>query len=232
MYKVIYFIKKVEVNMNRYKGIIYDMDGVLIDSEPIYKGIEEEMYKKLNFHPTQKEVASSMGRGCKNWWGDLKEWYHLDVDPQKMADLEMEQYMAILNGDPNKIPFLPNVKYSFERLSKQGIHLAIASGSARPLVQKVTELLNIDSIIDGFVSSEDVQNGKPYPEIMEKAAELMAVNCDDCLVIDDATGGLIAARRAGMNAFLFASAPSNMVDASLADEVVHSHREILKKILD
>ena len=59
--------------MKQYKGIIFDMDGVLLDSERLYKRIEADMYHAAGIQPTKNEIAKSMGRGCENWWQYLRD---------------------------------------------------------------------------------------------------------------------------------------------------------------
>jgi beta-phosphoglucomutase-like phosphatase (HAD superfamily) len=216
--------------MKKYKGIVFDMDGVLLDSERLYKQIEAEMYAEAGIQPSQAEIAKSMGMGCENWWTYLKGAYHLKIDPSERAEYESQRYAELLN-DPDKRPTIfPDVSKCFATCYHAGIHLTIASGSKRYLVNKVIQLLNIGTYLDGFVTSEDVKCGKPNPEIIDKAANLMGLSPKDCLVIDDATNGIIAGKSAGADAWLFASAAAHLVDASQADLTVKSHLEILKNL--
>ncbi|WP_455126692.1 HAD family hydrolase [Pseudoramibacter alactolyticus] len=215
----------------KYRGIIFDMDGVLIDSEPMYKTIEDEMYQLLGIAPTPKMIRKSMGRGCENWWRDLKDWYHLEIDPAVQAEKETAFYLAHLEDPVRRPALFPDVRRCFESLYKTGYHLAIASGSARKVVEKVVALLGVSDWIDGFLTSEDVADGKPHPAIMLQSAQNMGVMPETCLVIDDATNGLKAAQRAGMDCWLFASAAEGIADASLANDVVESHREIMDRLL-
>lgn len=216
--------------MKQYKGIIFDMDGVLLDSERLYKRIEAGMYQAVGIQPTKNEIAKSMGLGCENWWQYLKNAHHLDVDPAAQAEYESRRYFELLDVPEERPTIFPGVHECFEACYNAGIHLSIASGSKRYLVEKVIDLLNIRMYIDGFITSEDVKVGKPEPEIMERAALIMEVCPEDCLVIDDATNGIIAGKKAGAEAWLFASADAALVDTSEADAVVQSHWEIMDRL--
>ncbi|WP_329887265.1 HAD family phosphatase [Pseudoramibacter faecis] len=215
----------------QYRGIIFDMDGVLIDSEPLYKTIENEMYQSLGIAPTPEMIKKSMGRGCENWWRDLKAWYDLAIDPVAQAETETAFYLTYLEDPVRRPALFPDVRHCFESLYKAGYRLTIASGSARKVVEKVVALLGVSNWIDGFLTSEDVVDGKPHPAIMLQSAQNMGVMPETCLVIDDATNGLQAARNAGMDCWLFTSAAEGMADASLANDVVESHREIMDRLL-
>lgn len=215
----------------KYRGIIFDMDGVLIDSEPLYKTIENEMYQALGIAPTPEMIRKSMGRGCENWWRDLKGWFDLAIDPVAQAKKETAVYLDYLEDPARRPALFPDVRHCFASLRKAGYHLTIASGSARKAVEKVVALLGVSDWIDGFLTSEDVADGKPHPAILLQSARNMGIMPESCLVIDDATNGLQAAKNAGMDCWLFASAAQGMADASLANAVVGSHREIMNRLL-
>lgn len=155
----------------------------------------------------------------------------MTIDPVVQAETETAFYLAYLEDPARRPAFFPDVRHCFESLYKAGYRLTIASGSARKVVEKVVALLDVSNWIDGFLTSEDVVDGKPHPAIMLQSAQNMGVMPETCLVIDDATNGLQAARNAGMDCWLFTSAAEGMADASLANDVVESHREIMDRLL-
>ena len=125
----------------------------------------------------------------------------------------------------NGVRGFPGLKEFLESLREDGIRLAVATGSLNRIVRNNLKLLGITELIEATATSEDCENGKPEPDVFLHAARLLGVDPGDCLVIEDAGNGLLAARRAGMACAGFdgSELPSDM---KLAPVVFSDYRKV------
>ena len=210
------------------RAVIYDMDGVIIDSEPVYKAIEMGFYNELGITLTQERLIGSIGRSALEWWTEIGEEFALDIDPQELTDRENQAYQDFLD-DPERIkPLIPDFPETVRKLSDRNIKIGVASGSAKNSIGKVLRLADPNGIVDAWISAEDeiVENGKPAPDVFLHAAALLGVAPEDCVVVEDSANGILAARNAGMRTVGFHGASDTGQDTSAADYVVSSHLEL------
>ena len=213
------------------EAVIFDMDGVIIDTESIYKKIESKMYKDLGIKMSREEALSNMGKGVFNWWCILKEKYHLKEDPQALADYEIQTYIDYLFDDCKQKKFMDGIGDSVRTLKKKNYKIALASGSERAAVERVLDLSEFRECFDVTISNSDVKKCKPDPEIFLIAAEKLKVDPVKCLVIEDSYNGIKAAKTAGMTCLAYTSAPEGMIDYSLADGLLDHHNQLYDKYL-
>ena len=122
------------------RAVIYDMDGVIIDSEPVYKAIEMGFYNELGITLTQERLIGSIGRSALEWWTEIGEEFALDIDPQELTDRENQAYQDFLD-DPERIkPLIPDFPETVRKLSDRNIKIGVASGSAKNSIGKVLRL--------------------------------------------------------------------------------------------
>ncbi|MEG1432658.1 HAD family hydrolase [Eubacterium sp.] len=213
------------------KAIIFDMDGVIIDSEGVYKKIEGEMYRDLGIEMSQEEALMNMGMGIHNWWKKLQVKYQLKEDPKALADQEVQAYLDYLFDDKQEKRFMDGIGESLAALSERGYRLGVASGSDAVAVDRVLAISGLQEYFTARITASDVVVCKPDPEIFLKAAEALEVTPGECLVIEDSYNGILAAKAAGMGCLAYTSAPEGMVDYSLADGRLHHHGELIKNFL-
>ena len=133
------------------------------------------------------------GRPTRDIVVDLNEEYDLKLDPEALALAKREAFLAKLHS----VELIDEVA-DFAKLLRGRMPLAVASGGSRYVVEKTLKLLSCSDWFDEVVTADDVSNGKPSPDIFLKAAELLGVAPEKCLVIEDAPPGVIAAKAAGM----------------------------------
>ncbi len=211
---------------NRIKAVIFDMDGIIIDSEPLQKEAFDLVLKPYNIYLSDEEFKKLIGiRSIENFI-DLKKEYDIPLSAEKLTDKKNQYYEEILkkNAEPRDgvIELLSYLKDKYK--------IALASGSIRADVMNTLSLLKLKKFFSVIVTGDDVINGKPHPEIFLKTAELLNINPEYCAVIEDSENGIKAAHLAGMISIAVPTYFTNTHNFETADFVVNRLIDI-KKIL-
>lgn len=207
------------------KAVIFDMDGVLIDSEPVFKGIERDLYKELGIEVSHDLILQNMGMVIVECWKRIIQTYRLDEDPEKWGKIESQRYLNYLMDDNMpKIPMDGTLEL-MASFKKRKIKMAVASSSDVEAINKVCEIFGYDAYMDKKISGTQVKYGKPAPDVFLKAAELLEVAPEECLVIEDSYNGIQAALAAGMECVAYLSAPEGSVDTSDAHYQMKHHKD-------
>lgn len=188
-----------------FEGYIFDCDGTLADTMPIHhfswkKAMEDN---GATFEFTGELFHSLAGMGFDDTIRFLNEKFNNNLDADKVRDGKEVLFVEL---HKKAQPIQEVVDYAKDRKSK-GYPIAVCSGGTRSNVIATLELIGIDQIFDVILTQEDVENGKPNPEMFLKAASLMKVDPTKCLVFEDAPKGFDAATAAGMK---YVVVPSNL----------------------
>ena len=178
-------------------ALIFDMDGVILDSERIYQQIEREMYTELGIPVSTEEHLQFMGTAEKSMWGYMREHYNLRPALEELICEERERFIRRLEG-PGSIKLMDGILALLRSIRAENIPCWIASSSSREIIRKVLLIYRLGEYFRGFVSGEDVRKSKPAPDIFLKTASLAGLDPSGCLVIEDSVNGIRAARAAGM----------------------------------
>jgi len=210
--------------------VIFDMDGVIIDSEQAYQEIERGLYKELNIPVTPEEHKQFIGSSERSMWQYMKNKYNFVQEPDDMVDEERKQFLESLEN-PGKIPPLEGIHDLISMLDQNNIRMWVASSSARLIIDSVLQKLDIQNYFSGIVSGDDVENSKPAPDIYLLTAEKADTEPHSCLIIEDSENGIRAAKAAGMKVIGFQNPNSGKMDLSVAELVINSHRELSFSIM-
>ena len=182
--------------MNKIKAVLFDMDGVIFDTEREYLKEWEAIFKKYGYKMKKEIYISVMGRGRKKVKEIFKEKFGEDLPIDKMY-IEKDKMLkkAVEN---NKVPLKEGALELLEFLKENGYKIALATSAKRERVKIQVSHAKIENIFDAIVCSEDITNSKPDPEIFLKAAEKVCVNPENCIVIEDSEAGIKAAFNAKM----------------------------------
>ncbi|OQY31291.1 MAG: hypothetical protein B6241_14465, partial [Spirochaetaceae bacterium 4572_59] len=182
--------------MKKFKAVIFDMDGTLLDSEPLFLKADLAVVAAFGGFMSEKEHDGYIGIGNRVFLAKVKEMYNIDIPLEELVAFQENTYMEIARADISAFPEM--VKFA-TWVQKQGMTSAIASGSAKTVIDELTAITGVQDLFDHRISSEEVENGKPEPDVFLETARRLGLKAEDCLVIEDSPYGVEAAYRAGMN---------------------------------
>lgn len=212
------------------KAVIFDMDGVLVDSEPMHSQAIINTLKDYGVAMTNEYCQQFIGSTTSHMCTTIVKDFKLTITPE---ELEIANHKAIqeLVKKEGYIP-IPWVKELIVNLHNHGLKLAIASSSAMEDILNVTEALGISQYFDKLISGATVPNPKPAPDVFLKAAKELEVDPADCMVVEDSMNGTIAADAAGMKTIGFINPNSGYHDLSKAAVLIESFQYIDYKFIE
>ena len=177
------------------KGVLFDMDGVLADSEQYICKAAKMMFAELGFKVEPDDFKPFVGTGENRYIGGVAEKYGIDVDIEKVKSRTYEIYQTIIRGN---LKPLPGAAEMVRRCRDLGLKLALATSADKIKMEaNLTEIGIPSSSFDATITGLDVINKKPFPDIYLMAAGKIGLKAEECLVVEDAISGITAARRAG-----------------------------------
>lgn len=207
------------------KGIIFDMDGVLINSEPFHYQVWKEALKKRGINLDYEIYKPCIGSTVQVLMQILHEHYGVDEkdDSLSLEVKNLKQEMIEKQGYP---PLIPYVKDMLERFHEAGYQMAVASSSPQEYIENVTSYWGISPYFQVLVSGEHVEHPKPAPDIFLKTADILGLLPEECLVIEDSENGCRAAKAAGMTCMAYYNPDSGKQNLQTASVVVEGFEEI------
>lgn len=205
--------------------IIFDMDGVIVDSEPVHKYAFYQHFEQLNISIPEEEYTTFTGLSTQNVYQYLKDKYHLK---QEVSDL-VHQKRDIFNkafDEKKDLDLLPGVGKLIQDLYQDGFQLILASSSAKVTINRVFTRFKLHQFFTHIVSGEDFPKSKPDPAIFLKAAEISNHKKEECIVIEDSTNGIEAAVRAGIFCVGYVSENSKFQNLEKANMIIHHFAEL------
>jgi len=199
------------------KAVIFDMDGVIVDSEPAHIEAEKRVLSKRGVKITDKELRAYTGTTAEFEFTDLIRKYHLTSTVDRLFREKEDILLKLLEKEMKPVKGVVGLIRS---LKERGLRLAIASSGHRKLVNYFLRKLKIHDLFDSVVCAEDVTRSKPDPEIFLKAAKSLGLKPSQCIVIEDSKLGVEAAKSAGMKCIGFQNPNSGNQDLSNADFII------------
>lgn len=196
-------IKKI--NLENIRAVIWDMDGVIIDTENFWPQAERNAFTKLGVPSTADFENATTGLRPTDvilFWYKLYPW---NLQKNSYESVREEIISQMLNFIEHEGKILKNIDDLMDFFQSKNIKQAIASSSPAAMIQKVLDKLNLNKYIQSISSGEDELHGKPAPDVYLTAAKKLALNPNQCLVIEDSYNGAIAGQRAGMQILVIPS---------------------------
>lgn len=180
-------------------AVIFDMDGVIFDTERVYMNIWLEVYTKHNYKMTRDIYKTFIGRDRKSISEVLRGLYGQDFPVKKIfEECDLLLKAAIDNG---QVPVKPGALEILDYLRGHNYKLALATSSPKAKLNMQLKIHNLETIFDDIVCADDVTKSKPDPEIFLVAARKLCASPEECIVIEDSPAGIEAAYNAGITAF-------------------------------
>lgn len=205
--------------------VIFDMDGVIVDTEPVHRYAYYKQFKELNIEVSEELYTSFTGNSTRNIFQKLKDIFQLEQD---VEDLILRKRSIFNDAFDTKedLELLAGVRNLIEDLHQNGVQLILASSASKVTIERIFNRFKLHDYFTHKVSGEDFPNSKPHPAIFEHAASLSIAPKENCIVIEDSTNGIIAAKAAGILCIGYNSEHSKDQDLSKADIVVNHFDEL------
>jgi sugar-phosphatase len=214
------------------QAVIFDMDGLLIDSEPLWTRAEIAVMARVGVKLTPQQVVASRGLRTDEkirFWHQQFPWDESKHPQQAMADTLIDVMVELLSeGDLA----LPGVYETFAQIEEQGLPMAIASSSPQRIIDAVMHNLDIHHKLHVIYSAQYEEYGKPHPGVYITAAKKLGVTPEACLAFEDSINGVLSAKAAKMKCIAVPEAGHETDKRfNIADVTLHSLREFTTQML-
>ncbi|CAI8353680.1 MAG: Phosphorylated carbohydrates phosphatase [Polaribacter sp. SA4-10] len=206
-------------NSKNIQCVIFDMDGVIIDSEEIHKKAYYETFVSLGLDVSEKVYKTLTGSSTINAFQRLIAHFNLDLDADELVLDKRRRYVNFFENNPG-LHLVDGVEEIIKYFHHKEITLILASSSAMVNINRVFDRFNLHSYFSAKISGADLMASKPHPEIFEKAALLGNTPKENCIVIEDSDNGIKAANDAGIFVFGYANKLSEGQTLENADAVI------------
>ncbi|MFN7584533.1 MAG: hexitol phosphatase HxpB [Bacteroidota bacterium] len=176
--------------------VIFDIDGLLINSEPLWNQAAAEIFAGYGVHLTPEAYATTPGLRTKEfvaWW--LSRY---GQDPATFPQVEKEIVELVLQKINDEAETLPGVNYIFDFFHRKGFHIGLATSSPPELIEIAKKITGIEPYVMAAASAEALPYGKPHPQVYLDCAASLGVRPIQCLCFEDSFNGMIAAKAARM----------------------------------
>jgi HAD superfamily hydrolase (TIGR01509 family) len=211
--------------MNQFDAVIYDMDGLIINSEPFWRQSEMKVFASVGINLSEEDCLKTTGfrfdEVVEHWWHQ-QAW---EIKTKQQIHDEVIDEME--NAITHHAKEMAGVHASLDYFKSEGKRLALASSSAMRLIKATVKKLKLEDYFELLVSAEHETHGKPHPAVFLRTAETLRVRPERCLVIEDSFNGLLAAKAAKMSCIVIPD-PANFNDPrfAIADWKLNSLEEI------
>lgn len=209
------------------QGVIFDMDGVILDTEKLYARFWQEAAVALGYPMTRQQALGMRSLNRQAGQAQLEKYFGPGISHPQVRQKRMELMDAFI--EENGVTLLPGVREGLAYLKQQGIAAAIATSSPMERVERYLGPLGLLGEFDALCSGYDVPRGKPAPDIYLKAADMIGLPPECCFAVEDSPAGILSAYRAGC-------LPVFVPDQDEADEdtkkLLHAHADSLMDLIE
>ncbi len=207
------------------QAVLFDMDGVIVDTEPLHKKAYFSMFNDVNIDVSEEMYEAFTGQSTINICKQLCTHFSLSEAPEALMSIKRKHFKQLFATDSD-LDLLDGVLDLIKDYYNNGLTLVLASSASMPNINRIFERFDLNQYFKAKLSGADLKASKPHPEIFIKAAEAAGHKKEACMVIEDSTNGIAAAKAAGIFCVGYNSANSKNQDYSKADIVVSKFEEI------
>ncbi|WP_338734003.1 HAD family hydrolase [Mangrovimonas cancribranchiae] len=207
------------------KAALFDMDGVIVNTEPLHHKAYYSMFNQVNINVSDAYYRSHTGSSTINICKQVKADFNLPHAPEELVQLKRQSFKELFKNDPD-LQLIDGVLDLIKDYHNNGLKLVLASSAHMNTINSVFDRFELDKYFDAKFSGADLKASKPHPEIFIKAANSTGFNKEHCMVIEDSTNGIKAAKAAGIFCVGYDSKNSKAQDYSLADTVIDDFTHI------
>ncbi len=207
------------------KAVLFDMDGVIVDTEPLHRKAYFKMFYDRNLEVSEAMYHGFTGQSTLKVCRQLCEHFQLAVDPQELVLHKRSKFQELFINDPD-LALISGVKERIEEYYENGLTLVLASSASMGTINAVFERFNLNPYFKEKLSGADLKASKPHPEIFIKAVKAAEKEKHHCVVIEDSTNGILAAKAANIACVGYDSVNSKYQNYDLADKVINHFDEI------
>jgi HAD superfamily hydrolase (TIGR01509 family) len=204
------------------KAVIFDMDGVIVDSEPLHYEAHNLLLKEYGHSLTEEDQRKYTGTSGFKVYEDLKKRFNLPHEVHELVKKKRDLFLSIAE----KVQMMPHAAELIHLLKRSDYKLAVASGGVVAYINLFLKKFGVNDCFAAIVSIDDVKNAKPHPESYLEAARRLGVKPNECVAIEDSDKGLESAKQAGMKVIAVPNFYTKHHDLSKADIIVSNLGEV------
>ncbi len=220
------------LNFNMVQTVIFDMDGVIVDTEPVHHFAYYQHFNELSIEVSDEMYRSFTGNSTRNIFQKLKAQFDLQEDVEDLILRKRHLFNEAFDLKED-LYLIEGVEELIKDLHTNGMQLIVASSASKVTINRVFTRFNLNQYFTHIVSGEDFPKSKPHPAIFEHAASLSVAPKENCIVIEDSTNGIQASVSAGIFCVGYDSFHSKDQDLSKANVVIRHFNELnFEKVRD
>jgi beta-phosphoglucomutase len=205
--------------------VIFDMDGVIVDTEPVHHYAYFQLFKQLNIVVSQEMYATFTGFSTRNTFQFLKEAFPIQDNVEDLIQRKRTLFNDAFDTKAD-LELLEGVEKLIKNLHQNGIQLIVASSASKVTIDRVFTRFHLHQYFSHIVSGEDFPKSKPHPAIFLHAASLSTAPKQNCIVIEDSTNGVKASKAAAIFCVGYNSANSHSQDLTDANIIINHFDEL------
>lgn len=205
------------------KAVLFDMDGVIVNTEPLHKKAYFKALEELNLKFSTEYYEQFTGKAAMEICRTICHDFDLSILPKDLLSLKRKYFQLFFEQDD--LVLIDGVLELIKDYHQNGLTLILASSASMVNIERIFHRFDLNQFFTAKISGAALKASKPHPEIFIRAAELARTPIEKCIVIEDSTNGMKAAKAAGIFCIGFKSPASNQ-DFSIADKTITDFKEI------